>query len=356
MRRRRCKAPAASVRSPALRPAFFLNYRTSTIKLSRLSLAAAAFSLALLTPTLARAVSTAEAETVKIGKAIDTKSVKMLFKKKNRAVMAGYQVAFVTRNKATAAAGLYGSGARATMETFLGNVDYALMQEIVDAAYANHVKRLQEAGIEIVPMEQVKASKAFQELEVTPGSAAQPCKVNLQGADYVVVPASGFPLWFNKYDDLGAKGEQSKKNIQLMAQLSKEFDAAVLQPSFGVDFTYLDTSGGSLRRKANVEAQNSMLIVPTASVYWGSVEYLAYPKFLDGFWAEGATGKFITAEEANNRGLVESLGRIGIDIGPVRSKKAVVLEADREAFKAKSVELLNGTAVLFKRAVQDARD
>lgn len=318
--------------------------------------AAAALSLSLFVPSLASAVSTAEAETVKISKAIDVGSVKMLFKKKNRAVLAGYQVAFVTRNKATASAGLYGSGARATMEAFLGNVDYALMQEIADAAYANHVKRLQEAGIEVVPMEQVKASKAFQALETTPGSAAAPYKVNFQGADYVVVPASGFPLWFNKYDGLGAAGEQSKKNLKLMAELSKEFDAVVLQPSFGVDFAYMDTSGGAFARKASVEIQGGMAIVPAASVYWGSLDYIVYPKFLDGFWAVGGTGKFVNAEEASNRALVKGLADMGLDIGPVRSKKGVVLEADREAFKARSIELLDGTAVLFKRAVQDVRD
>lgn len=319
-------------------------------------LAAAALTVALLIPSLASAVSTAEAETVKVSKAIDVGSVKMLFKKKNRAVMAGYQVAFVTRNKATAAAGLYGSGARATMEAFLGNVDHALMQEIVDAAYANHVKRLQEAGIEIVPMEQVLASKAFQALEATPSSAEKPYQVNFQGADYIVVPATGFPLWFNKYDGLGAKGNQSKKNLKLMADLSKEFDAVVLQPSFGVDFAHMDTSGGAFARKANVEVQGGMAIVPAASVYWGSLDYIVYPKFLDGFWAVGSPGKFVSAEEANNRLLVKGLAGMGIDIGPVRSKKGVVLEADREAFKARSVELLDGTAVLFKRAVQDVRN
>lgn len=167
------------------------------------------------------------------------------------------------------------------------------------------------------------------------------------------VPASGLPLWFNQYDGLGASG---KKNTKLMAAMSKEFDAAVLAPVFAVDFAYLDTKGGAFGKKASVSAQNGMLIVPPATVFWGSTEGLTYPKFVDGFWAEGATGTFVTAEDASNRGLVKGLAGMGIDIGPVSARKAIVLEAEPETCHKKSVELLDGAAELFSRAVKDIRD
>lgn len=307
--------------------------------------------------TAALAVPVHEVTTVKPSKVIDVSTMKGLFAKKKRVAIAGYQVAFVTRNKASAHASNIlggGSGARASLETFLGNVDYATMQAIADEAYAGFVKKMAETGVEVVPLEEVKAAKAFQQIETRPTSAEQAWTVQFQGAHYIIVPASGLALWFNQYDGL-AGGKAGRGNVKAMAELSKELDAAVLQPSIAVDFAYLEKSGGSFARRASVEAQNGMLVVPAASVFWGSTEGFTYTKFVDGFWAEGATGKWVKAEEANNRGLVKGLMSAGIDIGPVRSKKGIVLEADPAIFKAKTIELLNGTSEAYKRAVMELR-
>jgi hypothetical protein len=292
-----------------------------------------------------------EAATVAPNKVLDVSMIKPLFKSTNRVAIAGYQLAFVTRNKATAhASGLLsgGSGAKASLEAFLGNVDYALMKSIADEAYAGFVKKLQEGGFEVVPMETVRASKAFAQIETTPTSPTNAYKVQFQGAHYVLVPAADFPLWFNNYDGL-AGGKGSRKNVKAMADLSKELNAAVLQPSIAIDFAYMEKSGGSLARRASVEAQNGMLVVPAASVFWGSTDGLTYTKFVDGFWGEGGTGKWMPAGNANNAALVKGLSGLGIDIGPVSSKKAIVLEADPVAFKTKTLELLEGTSEVFKR-------
>lgn len=325
------------------------------MKLSRLA-AAAALSTSLLIPALATAIPVSEAGTAKPGKVIDMSAIKPLFKKKSKAVIAGYQVGFVTHNKASAYAG-GGSGARASMETYLGNIDYTLMQQIADAAYATYVKKLQEAGIEVIDAEKVKASASFQALETTPGDAAAPYKVNFQGADMIVVPAAGFPLWFNQYDGLNAAGNKGKKNLKHMAALAKEFDAAVLQPSMVVDFSWLDTSGGQLARKANVEAGTAPYMVAAATVFWGTTDGgLAYAKFPGGLWSTTPLGKFTEASSDNNIALVKGLGSMGLDIGAVRSKKAIVMEADPAVYKGAVLELLDGASEIYKRAVQDIRD
>lgn len=325
------------------------------MKLSRLA-AAAALTSALLAPALAAAIPVSEAATAKPGKVIDMSAIKPLFKKKSKAVIAGYQVGFVTHNKASAYAG-GGGGARSTLETFLGNVDYALMQQIADQAYATYVKKLQEAGIEVIEAEKVKASANFQALETTPGSASAPYQVNYGGADMVVVPAAGLPLWFNQYDGLNAAGNKGKKNLKAMAALAKEFDAAVLQPSMVVDFSWIDTSGGQLARKASASAGNTQYLVQAATVFWGTTDGgLSYAKFPGGLWSTTPTGQFAEADSANNVALVRGLGAMGIDIGAVRSKKAIVLEADPVVFKAAALELLEGASEIYKRAVQDIRD
>lgn len=310
--------------------------------------------LLLVAPADVRAVSTAEASTVNPGKVIDLGQVKPLFKKYRRVAVAGYQVSFVTHNKATAhATNILGSGtAKASLETFLGNVDAALMKQIADEAYATFIAKLQESGVEVVPWETIKASKAYATLERHPRQAGY--TVKFQGATYAIVPAAEFPLWFNNYDGL-AGGKGSGKNLKFMAALSRELEAAVIQPSLAVDFAYLDASGGKFSKRASVDAQNGMFIVPAASVFWGHTDGLVYSKFSDGFWAVGATGKWTKAGASNNSALVKGLGGLGIDIGPATLKKAIVLDADPAVFKQKTLEVLDGAAEVYKRAIREVR-
>lgn len=311
--------------------------------------------LSLTLPVTVRAVSTAEAATVNPGKVIDMAVVKNQFKKNSRVAIAGYQVSFVTHNKATAhAMNALGSGtAKASIETFLGNVDEALMKQIANEAYLTFVQKLKEAGIEVVPWETVKASKAYAQLELHPQQKGY--SVKFQGADYAVIPAADFPLWFNNYDGL-AGGKGGRKNHVVMNDLGRELDALVIQPSLAVDFAYLDTSGGKFAKRASVEALNGMLIVPAASVFWaGQGGGLSYAKFVDGFWAEGATGTWTKAGASNNAALVKGLLGLGIDIGPASSKKAIVLDADPVIFKQKTLEVLAGAAEVYKRGIQAVR-
>lgn len=312
-------------------------------------------TLSLTTPAIVRAVPTTEATTVNPGKVIDMAVVKNQFKKNSRVAIAGFQISFVTHNKATAhAMNALGSGtAKASIETFLGNVDEALMKQIANEAYVTFVQKLKEAGIEVVPWETVKASKAYAQLELHPQQKAY--TVNFQGATYAVIPAADFPLWFNNFDGL-AGGKGGRKNHVVMNDLGRELNALVIQPSLAVDFAYLDTSGGKFAKRASVEAQNGMLIVPAASVFWaGQGGGLSYAKFVDGFWAEGATGTWTKAGASNNAALVKGLAGLGIDIGPASSKKAIVLDADPVVFKQKTLELLAAAAEVYKRGIQEVR-
>jgi hypothetical protein len=270
--------------------------------------------------------------------------------------IAGYQVSFVVRNKATAhAMNLLGSGtAKSSMETFLGNVDYALMQEIADAAYADFVEQMKATGHEIVPDDEVKKAAAYAKLTKVPVSAANAHKVKMQNMHLIVVPASSQPLWFNKFDGLSAgKGGD---NVRVMGELERELHAIVIQPSIALDFAYLDASGGKFARKASVEAQNGMLLVPAATVYWSTAGGgLVYTKFQDGVWVDGPTGKWTTAKSENSAALVKGLAGLGVDIGPVSGKKAIVLEADPEAYKTKSLEVLKAAHNLYRRGLVDAQ-
>ncbi|MGZ5434355.1 MAG: hypothetical protein ACXWH7_15660, partial [Thermoanaerobaculia bacterium] len=99
----------------------------------------------------------------------------------------------------------------------------------------------------------------------------------------------------------------------------------------------------------NVDHELMQSIVDEAHAKF--VDTLTYTKFVDGFWAEGGTGKWVSADEANNR----ALAGLGIDIGPVSSKKAIVLEADRDAFREKTLDLLEGTSNAYRKGVLEIR-
>lgn len=301
------------------------------------------------------AITAEDCYTANPAKVIDVYGIKKI-NKPVRLAIAGYQVSFVVRNKATAhAMNLLGSGtAKSSMETFLGNVDYALMQEIADAAYADFVEQMKATGHQVLADEEVKAAAAYAKLTKVPVSATSAHYAKLQNMHLIVVPAKGHALWFNKFDGLSAgKGGD---NVRVMGELEKELQAVVIHPSIAIDFAYLDAAGGKFARKASVEAQNGMLLVPAATVYWSTAGGgLVYTKFLDGVWVDGPTGKWTTAKSDNNVSLVKGLAGLGIDIGPVSGKKAIVLEADPVAFKAKSIEVLKAAHNLYRRGLENAR-
>jgi hypothetical protein len=301
------------------------------------------------------AITAEDCYTANPAKIIDTYGIKKITKPVRLAI-AGYQVSFVVRNKSTAhATNILGSGtAKSSMETFLGNVDYALMQQIADAAYADFVEQMKATGHQVLTLEEVKAAKAYAKLEKVSVSATTPHRAKLQNMHLIVVPATGLELWFNKFD--GLSSGKGGDNVRVLAELEKELQAVVLQPSIALDFAYLEASGGKFARKASVEAQNGMLLVPAATVYWSTAGGgLVYTKFQDGVWVDGPTGKWSKAKSDNNAALVKGLAGLGIDIGPVSSKKAIVLDADPEAFKVKSIDVLKAAHNLYRRGLENAR-
>ncbi|HYP04894.1 MAG TPA: hypothetical protein VER03_01560 [Bryobacteraceae bacterium] len=104
-------------------------------------MSAFALALAAVSERPAYAIDVQEISSDKVKDLIDLKALKSL-KSVQKVAIPGFRVAFVTRNKVTARSedwlgGMGGgrsSGSKASMEVMLGNVDYALMQSIVDEA------------------------------------------------------------------------------------------------------------------------------------------------------------------------------------------------------------------------------
>jgi len=311
------------------------------------------------------AISPADVATTDIRKLVDVRSIKGA-KGLKRVAVPGYRVIFTTRTKVVARAedwlggvgGGSSSGAKATMEVVLGNVDFATLQGIADAAYADLLDDLKAGGIEVVPLETVTASAAFQKMKMTGSTAETPYTKRSRDkkTDYIVVSPSAIPLWFTNWDgDVSDQG-MSQTNIRAIMTMSKELDALILYPLMHIDFATVGGSGGKFARRASVKAKAAVYANPAYTLFYiANDKGGAFARMTDGIGVEGDPGEFVTADQASNEAFIGSMQKIGIDFGPVKSKKNMVLQTNRENFHSLAFEALTGTNEAFRRALQEAQ-
>jgi hypothetical protein len=311
------------------------------------------------------AISPADVATTDIRKLVDVKSIKGA-KGARRVAVPGYRVIFTTRSKVTAPAedwlggvgGGSSSGAKASMEVVLGNVEFETLQKIADAAYADLIADLKEGGMEVVPLETITASPSFQKMKMTGSTADKPYtkKSRDKNTSYLVVSPSAIPLWFSNFDgDISDQG-MSQTNIRAVMAMSKELDALMLFPIMHVDFASLGASGGKFARRASVQAKAAIYANPAYTLFYiANDKGGAFARITDGIGVEGDPGQFVTADQASNEAFIGSMQKIGIDFGPVKSKKNMVLQANRENFHSLAYEALTGTNEAFRRALQEAQ-
>jgi hypothetical protein len=331
------------------------------------SVSAAALSflavLALAAP--ASAISPADVATTDIRKLVDVKSIRGA-KGSKRVAVAGYRVIFTTRTKVVANAedwlggvgGGRSSGAKATMEVVLGNVDFPALQNIADKAYDDLIDDLKSSGVEVVPLETIKATAAFQKMKMTGSTADQPYTKRSRDkkTDYIVVSPSAIPLWFTNFDgDISDQG-MGQTNIRAIMEMAKELDALMVFPIMHVDFATVGGSGGKFARRASVSAKAVIYVSPAYTLYYiANQKGGAFARITDGIGVEGDPGNFVTADDASNAAFIGSMQKIGIDFGPVKSKKNMVLQTNRDNFQSLALEALTGSNEALRRAYQEAQ-
>ena len=311
------------------------------------------------------AIAPADIATTDIRKLVDVKSLKGARGAK-RVAVPGYRVIFTTRSKVTANAqdflggvgGGRSSGAKASMEVVLGNVDFETLQKITDAAYADFIEDLQSSGLEVVPLETITASPSFAKMKITGSTAAKPYTKKSRDAKthYLVTSPTAIPLWFTNWDgDISDQG-MNQTNTKAIMALSKELDALLLFPIMHVDFASLGASGGKFARRASVTAKAAIYANPAYTLFYiGNDKGFAFARVNDGIGVEGDPGEFVTADQASNASFIEGMQKIGIDFGPVKSKKNMVLQTNRDNFHSLALEALTGTNEAFRRGVQEAQ-
>jgi hypothetical protein len=310
------------------------------------------------------AISPEDIAKTDIRKLVDVKSIRGA-KGSKRVAVPGYRVIFTTRSKVVARAedwlggvgGGSSSGAKATMEVVLGNVDFATLQKITDAAYADFLDELKAGGIEVVPLETITASPSFAKMKMTGSTADKPYTKRSKDAktNYVVASPTAIPLWFTNWDgDVSDQG-MGQTNIRAVMSMAKELDALMLFPIMHVDFATLGGSGGKFARRASVTAKAAIYANPAYTLFFiANDKGGQFARITDGIGVEGDPGEFVTADQASNAPFIEGMQKIGIDFGPVKSKKNMVLQTNPANFESLAVESLSGTNEAFRRGLQEA--
>lgn len=312
------------------------------------------------------AIAPGDVATADIRKLVDVKSLRAA-KGVKRVAVPGYRVIFTTRSKVTANAedwlgsvgsGRSSSGAKASMEVVLGNVDFATLQKITDAAYADFLADLKEGGFDVVPLETITASESFKKFKMTGSTAEKPYTKRSRDAktDYLVTSPTAIPLWFTNGDgDVSDQG-MSQTNTRAILAMAKELDALILHPIMHIDFAALGASGGKFARRAAVSAKAAIYTNPAYTLFYiSNTKGSIFARITDGIGVEGDPGEFVTADQSSNAAFIDGMQKIGIDFGPVRSKKNMVLQTNRENFESLAVEALTGTNDAFRRGLQEAQ-
>ncbi|MGE0558801.1 MAG: hypothetical protein AB7O69_11090 [Burkholderiales bacterium] len=222
--------------------------------------------------------------TLGIGPGMDFES---LVAKAQKVVVAGYRVAFVTRNSASAYAGAgianigQSTGYTRTItqaqnkkiEVGLMNVNRPLMQAIADQLYADFVAQLKAGGRTVVTFEEIAQSPAVAALERAETKPGEDYTASPTGdaRNYTVLAPTGQPLYFFAGEQLGDKGPFSQGNNKTIGTIAGNAQAVALVPMVVIDFAEVASSGRStFRSNASVEAKPGVALVPMHTVLWAA--------------------------------------------------------------------------------------
>jgi hypothetical protein len=292
-----------------------------------------------------------------------------LLKHSSKVAVAGFRVAFVNHNYASASkqasyfAGEHSSGVVVKMDVDLKGVDAQAMQAITDQAYKEFVAQLTAAGREVMPLEQLKNTAGFKDVDPTPSSPDKPHVREpgmTDGRGYLMFSPTGLPLWFEAGNPLGDKGPFSQGNNKAMNRIAAETKALVVFPMFVVDFAAMKSSGRSgqfsLQNKAEVSARPELsLRLADMPIVWAEDIRMGLPvgsdagsaKLKKSLTQEGEFGAIEVVKQENNEGLVSSFASLGLSIGSVRSTSKNTLHADSAKYSELATKALQqGTGLL----------
>lgn len=305
-----------------------------------------------------------------------------LLKKAEPICVAGFRVAFIVSDKATAQASSAlanvgnstGTGVKtitqgktSSVTVDLAGVSEALMVRIADQAYEKFMTGLAATGRPIIPAETIKASEGFKKLklvEVTPGKPYTKQPKLSDARKFVVVSPSALPLWFTHFDApyLGDQGPASLGNWRALNKLSADTKAVVIVPQITIDFAKLKSSGRTLLgSSAEVEAEAEMAIeaiMTSLQTYHAKIALagdLATSPLQKAVAIPGAYGEMRSLSDSNDAALQNSVTLLTGFQGTQHFKSHKAVVADPAKFEALALVGIEAVNKAFLAAVQQAK-
>lgn len=168
-----------------------------------------------------------------------------------------------------------GGGAQASVSTryFLKGTDDALCQKITDDLYAAVVAQMQEAGLEVVPLDAVKAAPSWAKLPLKP----TPFKIDKSKHDSMFCAPQGMQTYFRPGDQRLEFGGISFSGLDwngVCKSLATDLDAALIEARFVVTFCDLEGSKQGFwatygnTASASVKSTLALTFLPGETRFW----------------------------------------------------------------------------------------
>ena len=292
-----------------------------------------------------------------------------------RVAVAGFRVAFITDNTATATVrasympgGRDTSGARSTLHLALAGVDTAAMQAVTDKAYADFLAQMKLSGRVVVPQDDLKEFLAGVDASAAPG---KPVAKEAFGQKALIFAPTGMPLWFGHSDaHWGDKSPFDQKNIRSMADYSHKLNAIAIAPLIVVNFAQMSSSGnqsGFVASSAETGAALSMRVTAFATHYMRSEETRGglvmkgdegYVSMAAPFISKlefGSVREMAASDNAAVKGVFDALGK-GMGManagGAAMSKSESVAETNSAAYSLAAIDALTQATGTFAKLFQ----
>ena len=291
------------------------------------------------------------------------KNVVEVFPANKRVAIAGFRVAFITGD--TASAQVRGSympgrdtaGASSTLVVNLSGVGPSTLQALTDKAYADFIAQLRLAGRELVPADELK--EFLSGVDVSSSGPGKPYTREVGNQVAQMFAPSGMPLWFHNGDvPWGDKGPFDQKNLRSLAEYSHKLNAIAITPLIVVHFARMSSSGnqsGFVARSAETGASMEIHVSGFISRVTRSEETRgglvmkgddAAVNMTRGFASEMNFGSMRDVAASDNRAVVGSFNALGNAMGlanaggAVRNRKQSVAETTDAMYAAAASDVL----------------
>jgi hypothetical protein len=168
-----------------------------------------------------------------------------------------------------------GGGAQSSVSTryFLKGIDEARCQKITDDLYAAVVAQLQESGLEVVPLDSVKAAPSWSKLPLKP----TPFKIDKSKHDSMFCAPQGMQTYFRPGDQRLEFGGISFSALDwngVCKALATDLDSALIEARFVVTFCDLEGSKQGFwatygtTATASVKSTLALTFLPGETRFW----------------------------------------------------------------------------------------